>query len=472
MSREGILHKLPFPIGRWKYGLFLLFLLVAILLVEGGRWIQHHMSKPVLPGNLIVNMEKTEEYVLNLRIEQFELHGADFTSQNYAPTRLNIPLGKINHLKDYDFQSTTDIRKTLEGVSRKVALQHIFSKVTEGQHSNTDKHIAMLKFLHKSSFHNASLQPIEQTGSSVEDPLILLHLGEMHCSHVSRVAVDLFESAGFRARVVQLGDHQIAEIYYDGGWHYFDGDLFGNGETIVDKNGNIPSVVELSKDPFAIDALGHSLELRFDGEIRIKSTLYPSYPYFGRAAYGSSGGNGLYYEKTATERDEQNYRFGWDSYKTSTDDSRVLHEMSPLYQPGAVMVTRIAVDRNNVKGTVILNWEKVKDRDDDVLGYKVFVSHQSRGWEYGNDLGIPTKGREFVFRTGGWRPSMYEKIFEVPPHDVALVSTKNLFVEIPLPLGEEYFITVMPFDAHGEEVGKQLYLLSHEFYIDLRKTVT
>src|SRR5439155_1153066 len=82
-----------------------------------------------------------------------------------------------------------------------------------------------------------------------------LDLGEMRCGHVNRVAVDLFQAMGFRGRLVQAACHILAEICYDDAWHYFDGDIFGNGECVVRDDGHIPSMNELAECAERLDAL-------------------------------------------------------------------------------------------------------------------------------------------------------------------------------------------------------------------------
>ena len=100
----------------------------------------------------------------------------------------------------------------------------------------------MLQFLQDISIHNQYLLPVYPNGQMVEDPLVLLQLGEMQCGQMASLAVDLFAAAGYQGRLVQLGGHVIAEIYYGQNWHYFDADLFGNGETVFNPDGSIPSV--------------------------------------------------------------------------------------------------------------------------------------------------------------------------------------------------------------------------------------
>jgi hypothetical protein len=73
--------------------------------------------------------------------------------------------------------------------------------------------------------HNDCIKPMHEDKTMVMDPLILLKLNEMRYSQVDRVAVDLFEAVGYQARVVQLGGHVIAEIFYESDWHYFDNEV-------------------------------------------------------------------------------------------------------------------------------------------------------------------------------------------------------------------------------------------------------
>jgi hypothetical protein len=399
-----------------------------------------------------VNPVKTQEFIKNLDISKYERNGSDFTNPAYSPLRLGIPMDKLDIVYDYDFDRLKKVESELEGVDRKVVLQHIFSVVTEGKKTNTEKHKAILKFLHKSSLHNALLQPMYPDKRMVTDPLVLLELAEMRCGHVARIAVDLFESVGYKARLVQLGAHVIAEIYYDDNWHMFDGDFLGNGETPLDPNGNIPSVVSMSlNNIYNIDAVAQ--EHKGDGN------YYLSYYYYNKDAYRGYGP--MFYIKTAKDNEKLNKFYGWNYYITENDKERKLYDFSPLRQPGAPKIKKVKlVDNLNIH----VEWYPSKDDDNDLLGYRVYVSENSRGWNYSGFSGSESS-KNFWSSEQGWKPEMYENLFRQPPHEIALLKTRDNFITIAAEKGKTYFITIMPYDKHGESVGKKLYFMSNEIRI-------
>jgi hypothetical protein len=406
---------------------------------------------------------KTKEYIKNLDISKFERNGSDYANPKYSPLRLGKPLEQIDVVYDYDFKRLAQIEERLEGVDRKKVLRHIFDTITSDAKTNKEKHLRILKFLHKSSFHNEYLQPMYPDKGMVCDPMVLLELGEMRCGHVARIAVDLFAAAGMKARLVQLGGHVISEVFYDESWHYFDADTFGNGETVLNENGSVPSVVELGRTPYLIDLLAYYFELPFVSRSKTQFIHYPSWRYFGKSSY--TDGTVVYYEKTATEDQEQNKLYGWNYYKTNDDNERKLYDMKPFYQPGAVTFKNIQIDTSKGdKANVYIGWDESQDTDNDLLGYKVYVSENSRNWSYNEFIG-PKELKKFWSNTNGWKPEMYERLFTEPPHEIALIKTEHTYVNIPLDASRTYFVTVMPFDAHGESVGKVLYRMSEEIKV-------
>lgn len=64
---------------------------------------------------------------------------------------------------------------------------------------------------------------------------------------------------------------------------------------------------------------------------------------------------------------------------------------------------------------------------------------------------------------GGWNPEMYDKLFKEPPRDVQLFEIDSTSIELEV---ADYkfpiYVTVMPFDKHGESVGRRLYNMSAE----------
>ena len=330
--------------------------------------------------NTSKNTIKTYLFIKNLDIPRYERNGSDFTSPRYSPSRLKKPLENIDEVCDYDFELLDDTYKKLDGLDRQKVSRHLFDSVTRDAKTPTEKHIAVLKFLQKSSVHNPILQPMHRDKRLVTDPLVLLELGEMRCGQIARLAVDIFSAAGYKGRLVQLGGHVIAEIFYDSSWHYFDADIFGNGSTILDEYGNVPSVVELSKNPYLIDALPSYMELSLNG-YKTGKTPYPSYFYFSKEAYGE--GKAVYYVKTATKKKERNKHYGWNDYITINDSNRRLYPMKMLYTPSIPIFSGISVCKKPDNSRWMhIEWDPSSDPDDDLVGYRVYVSKTSRGWSY------------------------------------------------------------------------------------------
>ncbi|MDQ6677474.1 MAG: hypothetical protein M3Z09_09275, partial [Acidobacteriota bacterium] len=69
----------------------------------------------------------------------------------------------------------------------------------------------------------------EEPGGEVLDPVKLLNsYGFGLCYHIAPLLEGVFKAGGFfDARVWFLTGHTVAEVFYDGGYHYFDSDMMG-----------------------------------------------------------------------------------------------------------------------------------------------------------------------------------------------------------------------------------------------------
>ncbi len=69
----------------------------------------------------------------------------------------------------------------------------------------------------------------EEPGGEVLDPVKLLNsYGFGLCYHIAPLLESVFRAGGFDdARVWFLTGHTVAEVFYDGGYHYFDSDMMG-----------------------------------------------------------------------------------------------------------------------------------------------------------------------------------------------------------------------------------------------------
>jgi hypothetical protein len=291
------------------------------------------------------------------------------------------------------------------------------------------------------------------------------------------VAVDLFAAAGYRGRLVALGCHTIAEIFYDGSWHYFDADLFGNGETVAFEDGTIPSVVQLSRRPFLIDSLAAFWAPDATNEPRAcrgdcKSDYRyqcASYFYFSKKTYALSHTQPCYFEKTATPEQERGTRnYGWYIYTTVPDPDRWLWDMPVRLIPSAPIFSDIFVDHSSpTEIKTKLSWHLPSASSG---RFHVFVSTHTRGWNY-SAHSLPEHLASFKSSNKPWRPYMYDARFTVPPSDVLLQTVYGTSTDLSLPRGPRYFITVMPFEPHDEMVHKKIYPMSEEVWIGSKRKV-
>ncbi|BBC22739.1 hypothetical protein [Pseudanabaena sp. ABRG5-3] len=406
---------------------------------------------------------KTEAFIKELNIYRYEHNGSDFGNQKYSPLRIGKSLKNIDITYDYDFVRLAKTEESLLGVNRRKALAHIFDTITNGAKNNKEKHLRILSFLQKSSFHNL-IQPIYPDKSSVFDPLVLLELSEMRCGQVSRVAIDLFASAGIRGRLIQAKNHVLAEIFYDNSWHFFDADLLGGDKMIYDSQGNIPSFVELSHNPYLADTIPNN----YESIVSLPSRGHTSYPYTSYFYFDYDLSLSLYYNKIANEEEEQNKFYGWNFYQPVVDKRRKIGHIKEFYVPGSVDFKEIWISADtDGKNILNLEWFAAQDIDNDLLGYKVYVSKQTRGWNYARDNSSKKLKRFYNNDHLNWKPQMLELLYQEPPHEIAFVKTPQENISITLNESGNYYVTIMPYDAHGESVGRVIYTPSQELKIQV-----
>ena len=117
----------------------------------------------------------------------------------------------------------------------------------------------------------------EEPQGEVLEPLKLLNsYGFGLCYQIAPLLEAVFEAGGFEdARVWFLTGHTVAEVYYDGGYHYFDSDMMGyttagNGDP---KKLPVASVLQIAQDANIL--LG---KLKSPTEVDKSKVDYPWYP--------------------------------------------------------------------------------------------------------------------------------------------------------------------------------------------------
>jgi hypothetical protein len=391
-------------------------------------------------------------YIQTFDPVRYELHGSDYCSADYS--------GGVER----QYQRASDLRLKLAHINRPKALLAIFDKITKGATTNSEKHLKLLNFIQRASYHTEVISSYS-AGDWVYDPLVLLELGDMWCTQGAILAIDLFGSAGYPGRLVQLANHQIAEIYYDGDWHYFDTDSFGNGETILDASGNIPSVAEMSKTDYqkldTLPAFQESLVMDCTASSP-EQKYYPSYSYFSSQAYERDVPQNYYVGLYSA----YNFEHGWKPVdEIPPQDTVRLNDLPPFFTPAKPDITSVQVDQ--AKGLLDISF-RANDPQNDLAGIQVFISDHSRGWDYNQFYG-DKPAKAFWADRQGWQPEMYQNLFELPPSNLGSITLgpNAQHVQISVKPGLTYFITVMPFDSYGRSVGRTLYPVSNELKVTI-----
>jgi hypothetical protein len=391
-------------------------------------------------------------YIRNFDPLRYEHHGEDYCSSDYSAS-----------IASQNMKAEV-IRWQLANIDRSKALLAIFNKITKGAKTNTEKQLMVLDFIQKSSIQTSSIASYS-SGDWVYDPLVLLELGNMYCTQGAILAIDLFGAAGYHGRLVQLAHHQIAEIYYDGDWHYLDTDLFGNGETVLDDNGYIPSVAEMSKADYQkMDALPAFQEFNvMDCTSPVPNgDPYPSNSYFSSHAYLTDVPQNYFIGLDSA----YDFEHGWKAVdKIAPNDKVVLYDFPVRQTPTKPIITNVSIDPGNTTLRVSF---KATDPNKDLAGYQIFISDHSRGWDYNQFYGDKS-AKVYWADSSGWKPDMYGYLFEIPPNNLGFLklAADQTKVTISVKHGKTYFISVMPFDSYGLSVGRVIYPASNELKISI-----
>ena len=157
----------------------------------------------------------------------------------------------------YDFNKIEEIHTEIADLDTRAILQRLFSEVTSGvpQNADTEKWLRFADFVSRRIRHPPFTQPMHADKTMITHPLVLLLLGEGRCGHVARVIVDVALANKYEARLVQLAAHIVAEVKWDGHWHFVDANADFPLESLQAIFDDLPSIQELSKTPYLIDQL-------------------------------------------------------------------------------------------------------------------------------------------------------------------------------------------------------------------------
>lgn len=166
------------------------------------------------------------------QVLQVELVGTDEAADGDRPSILRggrvIAAGRVD---------TTSIDSILAGILR------------PGMDAAA-KAVAIYDFVRQALFHwpapREGVHPDDHVRGVVYDPIRLLNVyGYGYCFQNRAVLEALWQAAGLRTRGAGLGGHAVAEVHYDGAWHWFDAD--GQGFCRLE-DGTVASLAQIAAD--------------------------------------------------------------------------------------------------------------------------------------------------------------------------------------------------------------------------------
>jgi hypothetical protein len=133
------------------------------------------------------------------------------------------------------------------------------------------------RFVKPGYFYHIAGWAYEEPSGEVLDPVKLLNsYGFGLCYHIAPLLQSLFEAGGFEdARTWFLTGHTVAEVFYEGKYHYFDSDMMGYN-VIGDgpfRGERVASVRDLEQDPNIVLA-----KLQAPDSVKPGTVDYPWYP--------------------------------------------------------------------------------------------------------------------------------------------------------------------------------------------------
>ena len=393
--------------------------------------------------------DSTRDYINSLDLNSIMSKGADYQALSNAPADPSSYLnGLIEKYKDVD---------------RKMVLHEVFKRLTKDAASETGKEIAVVSFVQELSAHMLGSQYFNALGKPIYDPLILFDIHVMDCQSCARLISDIYTSAGYETRLVDMYGHVVAEIKYDNAWHYADGDFFGGGQIVRMPDGHIPSMAELSKNYTLLDKIQpyieNSMLLDFSAVVGAKSNapwIYPSYNYFSKNYYANHAGYPRYVYKN--EGGTGSVWNGWDKTVTEPAGDITLSDIQLTETP---RIPQIAHVEQKTDGLIIMAADTSNAQD---VQFEAFVSSKPRGWDYSKFKGDPA-AQSYWHDIGGWKPVMYDNLFKLPPLDIGVFRSDNNQITINNLPNENVYITIMATDSYGRRIGKELYLLSNELIV-------
>jgi ubiquinone/menaquinone biosynthesis C-methylase UbiE len=172
-------------------------------------------------------------------------------------------------------------------INHPAALQHLVTDASKGLRNTEDRFRAVYRLTQNAVFHHPLVQLVDDEGNAARVGSVeILAAGIGRCGHAARVACDLYQAAGYQARMLQLHKHLCCEVFFDGRWRLVDADAFKAGIWLTNEEGDWATLEELRKTPSLIDrvpAIGLQLAPSADWSLGIGGMTVTGYTDVGLA---------------------------------------------------------------------------------------------------------------------------------------------------------------------------------------------
>lgn len=174
---------------------------------------------------------------------------------NPVVERVDITMGYDRVISEFYQQLGESLRWSFD-------IKTLVEDMTSGSTDADEKFLRIYRFVQDALFHHPTIQFRRYDGSIFTDPFTILLSGIGRCGHVAHVAKELFQAAGWPARVTQLDRHVCCEVLYQNRWRLVDADAFKSGLWPKNADGQWATLEEVKRDPALLDslpAIGHQL---------------------------------------------------------------------------------------------------------------------------------------------------------------------------------------------------------------------
>jgi ubiquinone/menaquinone biosynthesis C-methylase UbiE len=131
-------------------------------------------------------------------------------------------------------------------------MRQLARTIVDGESEEEQAVRRIIRFVQKAVFRDPVVQPLGEDGS-LPDGLTALVCARGRCGHTARILVELFQHAGFEARLRQFPRHVVAEAKCGDRWVVADADAFKGGIVPETPEGRLLSMDQIEAAPHLLD---------------------------------------------------------------------------------------------------------------------------------------------------------------------------------------------------------------------------